>query len=337
MKTLITRDELYEKLYAGLVNFMIGDALGAPIELLHYKLIDRVYGKYGIKGLVRPIPGHPAKKLKPWSVTDDTRGLILTINTILKYDRPSVNEYTSELIAWAKKERIFEVYYYGPSTKYAIKRLNEGASVEEAGAKGETCGGPIRSIPAGIFNPLKPKVAAEEAILYCKITHGTSVALSAAAAIASFVSLLYTNDIDLALKSAIEFAKWGFTKGKLTPAPSVSERIKLAVKIMKKTKDPYKGARRLHDIIGIGLHSSEAIPIALGIFCKIPDRPKETIFIALNMGGDTDSIAAIVGLLTGIYSGKVADKNYARQVLENNEIDLESIVNSMVKVISKRI
>ena len=330
----LSKNELYKKVYAGLVNFMIGDALGAPIEFLHYKHIDRVYGKYGIKGLVKPIPGHPAETLKPWSVTDDTQELLLTINIILKYGKPTLNDYVRELIEWAKRTKILEKYYYGPSTRYAIKKLINGASIEEAGAKGETCGGPVRSVPAGIVNPLNPRRAAEEAILYCRITHGTSVALSAAAAISAFVSLLYTDNIDLALKNAIKYARWGFTKGRLISSPSISERIKLAVKIMRRMKNPYEGARRLHDIIGFGLHSSEAIPIAIGIFCRVPENPAEALLIALNMGGDTDTIAALVGLLTGIFSGKVANPTYAEKVIRNNEINIESIVNGLVKLIT---
>jgi len=332
----ISKSELYRRLYAGLVNFMVGDALGAPIELLHYKHIDRIYGRYGVRGLVKPIPSHPARSLKPWSVTDDTEGLLLTVNIILKYGKPKLNDYVRELVTWAKRAKVLSKYYYGLDTKYAIEKLLHGASIDEAGAKGECCGGPVRSLPAGLVNPLNPKRAAEEAILYCKVTHSTSVALSAAAAIAAFTSLLYSGDIDLALKSALKYARWAASRGRLISSPSVSERIKLAVRIMRKTKNPYKGARKLHDIIGIGLHSSEAIPIAIGIFYRVPIDPTKAIHIALNMGGDTDTIAALVGLLTGVFSGKTVNTEYIENVLKTNKIDIKGIVNKLVDLIIER-
>lgn len=331
----ISKSELYRRLYAALVNFMVGDALGAPIELLHYKHIDRIYGRYGVKGLVEPIPNHPAKSLKPWSVTDDTEELLLTLNVILKYGRPKLNDYVRELIVWARKAKVLSKYYYGLDMKYAIEKLLHGASVDEASAKGECCGGPVRSLPAGLVNPLNPKRAAEEAILYCRVTHSTSVALSAAAAIATFTSLLYSGDIDLALKSALKYARWAISRGRLISAPSVSERIKLAVRIMRKTKNPYEGARKLHDIIGVGLHSSEAIPIAIGIFYRIPLDPNKAIHVALNMGGDTDTIAALVGLLTGIFSGKTVNTEYIESVLKTNRVDIKGIVNKLVNLITK--
>ncbi len=326
-----------ERLRAGLINFFIGDALGAPVEALHYLLIDKLYGKYGVKGLVKPSKNHPASSLRPWEITDDTETLLLVIETVYKYKYPKIQDYVKELISWAKERDILSKYYYGKSTKQAVSKLLKGASPEESGIEGDTNGGPVRSVVAGIINPGNPHYAYKDAILICKPTHNTSVALSAAALLASVTSLImYGVEFENAMRRALKYASYGFKSGYLTSAPSVKDRLMLAIKVVNRVRDTYRAARKLHDLIGPGFHAAEGVPIALALALKLKNDPEEAILAALNMGGDTDTIAALAGFLTGIYSMRIANKVWAKEVLARNKLNVKDLIEKLRAVTISR-
>jgi len=321
---------------AGLANFFVGDALGAPIESLHYRLIDRLYGKYGVRGLVRPPKNHPARTLPPWSVTDDSETLLLVLRTALKYRRPGPRDFAAELIRWAREGGVLSRYYYGRSTREAVKKLLGGAGVKSSGIGGDTNGGPTRASVAGLLNPGDPASASREAVTYCIPTHNTWVALSAASLIASLTSLIA---IGLGMDEAVRVCvkrPLRYGGGYLTPAPSVKDRVRLAIGIVRRVRNPFKAARRLHDVIGPGFHSAEGIPIAVALAYRLRDEPREALLAALNMGGDTDTVAALTGLLVGVYSGRVADEVWVEEVVKRNGIDLEGLVKGVEGLVRER-
>ncbi len=54
---------------------------------------------------------------------------------------------------------------------------------------------------------------------------------------------------------------------------------------------------------GTGARAMEAVPAALLIFAKIPHHTEEAIVTAVNAGGDTTGIGAMVGALAGALNG----------------------------------
>ena len=58
--------------------------------------------------------------------------------------------------------------------------------------------------------------------------------------------------------------------------------------------------------IGTSGYALEALPAAIYCFIKSPDNFEKSLITAVNAGGDTDSIAAITGAISGVYNGKEA-------------------------------
>src|SRR5262249_52184636 len=55
--------------------------------------------------------------------------------------------------------------------------------------------------------------------------------------------------------------------------------------------------------LGNGIKAPESVPTALALFAAAPDSYPEVIGRAILLGGDTDTIAAMAGALSGAYLG----------------------------------
>ncbi|MCB6437626.1 ADP-ribosylglycohydrolase family protein, partial [Erysipelatoclostridium ramosum] len=75
---------------------------------------------------------------------------------------------------------------------------------------------------------------------------------------------------------------------------SVVERIKLALQIAEGVGSKEDKLLKLSQIVGSGLHISEAVPCAFGIAALNKDSALQAVIDAVNIGYDTDTIATIV-------------------------------------------
>ncbi|MGS8713302.1 ADP-ribosylglycohydrolase family protein, partial [Salmonella enterica subsp. enterica serovar Infantis] len=57
------------------------------------------------------------------------------------------------------------------------------------------------------------------------------------------------------------------------------------------------------DIIGSGLHESEAVPAAFGLFACCPNSAVDASISGVNIGNDTDTVATMVGAISGAVHG----------------------------------
>ncbi len=294
---------LFEKIFGSLAGVAIGDALGFPTEGLTPEEIKQYYG--WIDDFVSPIPEHPNASLSRGHITDDTEETILLIETILKSGGIiSETAFAEKLINWAKQKDFTQKTYIGPSTLNAIKNLLSGVSPLQAGNHYTTCGAAMRIAPIGLIFPNRPKMAAEIAAKISRVTHGGKAALAAASAVAAAIAVALNDNttIDDIVNAAIENSSIGEKFGKPSVSPSVSKRIALAVNIAKKNEEK-QAIREIYDIIGTGITSAEAIPAAFGVFVIAKGDPMRSIILASNIGGDTDTIAAISGAISGAYKG----------------------------------
>ncbi|VEB51709.1 ADP-ribosylglycohydrolase [Salmonella enterica subsp. enterica] len=76
----------------------------------------------------------------------------------------------------------------------------------------------------------------------------------------------------------------------MVAGPSVARRIELAVDIGKRHRHWETAVVELADIIGSGLHVSEAVPAAFGLFACCPNSAVDAIISGVNIGNDTDTV-----------------------------------------------
>ena len=328
---------LYEKALGSLAAVAIGDAMGMPVEMLSWEEIREIFGV--IEGFERSPPWHINGSFPPGRVTDDTELTLLLARTIIGTGGVmKAEDFAEELCKWAERGAL-NLSYIGPATRQALKRLLKGDSPMDSGGRGSTCGAAIRVSPIGIVNACNFEAAALMAVESSLPTHGGRPAISGASAIASAVAeaMREKSTIKSIVRASILGAKIGEKFGRPVPSPSIWKRIQLAAKISYEMNDPQKAALEIRDIIGTGMETAEAVPAAIGIFVASKGDPMKAIRLAVNLGGDTDSVASMAGAISGAWKGiRAIERKMLRTVEKVNRLSLEGLAMKLAEIASRK-
>jgi len=304
--------KMFRKKYLGcLLGSAIGDALGmqtegmTPTEIMQkFKLVF----DYG--------PGRPGsfnEKLKPGQYTDDTEQTIMIAQTIIGSGEFDPVLFSKKLADHYKMlESNPELNRgWGSNSLAACKQLLEGIPWTESGVDSPTCGSAMRVSPIGLLFPDDLIKLEETARISSLPTHKSNESIGGAVAVAAAVSLAIRNaDIETIIRTMYNLA------GKY-------DQI-LAEKIGSVEKVRYMPQINAFSILKTSIMTRDVVPSAL--YClahSVLDFPK-TIITAINAGGDTDSIAAIAGAISGAYLGIDAIPKKWLDGLENRD-EIENI------------
>jgi len=84
-----------------------------------------------------------------------------------------------------------------------------------------------------------------------------------------------------------------------------------------------------YSLVNVDSHVNEAVPTAVGIFLIFRHNLEEAVSAAASCGGDTDTVAAIVGALSGAYHGATAiPDRWLNRLLQREE--LEEVSNQLI-------
>lgn len=327
-------DPELNKAYGCLAGVAIGDAMGSPTTFMDPKEIKEKYGF--VRYFIEPSKEHPIHSgLKAGQVTDDTEMTLLLANSIISCGRIDVECYIKHLLDWVQERGLLQTDYLGPSTRSALLKILQGVSIEKAGMFGTTNGAAMKISPIGIVNRRNLEKTIKDVYRICLPTHGTNIAISAAAAVACAISTAFDEDADVnkLINAAIYGAKEGHKLGFKYPSAPVEKRIKLALQLVKKAKNESNACRLLYEYVGMGVAANESIPSAIGIVKLANGNPIKAITLAVNCGGDSDTIASIVGGICGALRGIDAfPKQYVEIVEEVNNINLREIAEKLLTV-----
>lgn len=327
-------DRLADRLHGCLAGLAIGDAMGAPGDLTP-ALTRARYGK--IESFIEPAPDHPVHAgLKAGQVTDDTLQALVVIRSILKSGSLSSKQIASSMVEWMDEIKGQEVKYVGPSTKQAINNLKHGMPYTDSGRWGWSNGAAMRAAPLGFLYPGDIIATVEAARQASLPTHGTNTAISGAAAVACAANQCTIEGSSIA--NILEAAKLGASLGERHGAsyvcPSISRRIDFAVSLARQDKPVEEIQQDLYDLVGTGLASYEVVPASLACLMLAQGDPMTTIRLAINIGGDCDTLGAIGGAIAGAYAGISAFPPELVSTVEAvNSLDLKSITTSFLEVI----
>jgi len=171
-------------------------------------------------------------------------------------------------------------------------------------------------------------------------THNNVISISGACAISSAVNAALSDGTTLkdVLEAAIEGADQGYSHAEqhgamMMAGPSVARRIELAIQIGEKHASWETAVSELADIIGTGLHASEAVPAVLGILACCGNDPEEAILAGVNIGNDTDTVATMVGSIVGALHGiEALPSNYLPVLNEANNFELEDLATRVLQL-----
>ncbi|MEA3351448.1 MAG: ADP-ribosylglycohydrolase family protein [Chloroflexota bacterium] len=334
---LTNKMDLFDKAYACLASLAIGDAMGMPTEFMTPELIADNYG--WVRDFVRPLDWHPHSHMQPGAITDDTGQAIAIAHAYADNGTLSPGDVARELIAWVDVIPEGELAtFIGPSTSKALNAIKAGCSPGESGSSGKTNGGSMRVAPVGIVRHGDQSGAVADAYTTCIPTHNTGVAAAGAGAVAAAIAAAMTPDASLdTIIAAGKFgARSGSKNGNWAWGTGLDKRIELADRLVQDTDDEKIALGLLYDYVGVDMLVAESVATAFGIVRLAGGDPMKACALGANIGGDSDTIAAIAGAICGAWKGiNHIDAHLLEMVLEVNKLDLASEAQRLVEIAGK--
>lgn len=334
--------EMKEKILGSLLGAAIGDAMGAATELRTKEMIKERFGGT-VSEIIPPPDDTFARGAKAGSVTDDFSLIYYTVKAIL--DNDGVIDKTAAdqaLLNWSEDE-IFYKQYVGPTTRAAVERI-KGITTENYydfivcdNAKASN-GSAMKISPAGLFHPGDLDRAIEAAITICRPTHNNNLSIEGACAIAAAVSEALKDNSDV--YSIVQAGFYGARRGKelakgtcaVLAGPSVTKRMKLAVQLALTAESLDDATTQIADVVGSGLHISEAVPAVFGIIVAAKGDAMDAVIAAVNIGSDTDTIASMTGAVLGALNGaKAFPEKYLHLIEEVNHFNIGQMAEDITK------
>jgi ADP-ribosylglycohydrolase len=314
----------------------LGDALGMPTQSLSRAQIKQRFGSITAledAGADQPI----AANMPKGSITDDTEQAILVGQLLIDGNgQIEPSKLAQRLIEW---ETVMQAKgsqdLLGPSTKRAIEMILAGHSPEEAGRYGTTNGAAMRITPVGIAADVAdPERFIEAVVQACQVTHNTTLGISSAAAVAAVVSAgINGRDLGEALHLGMQMAQQAEGHGHWVAGGRIASRISWA-RTISVDSDKEMLADLLYNVIGTSVASQESVVVSFALAQQVAVGEMsafEALCMAASLGGDTDTIAAILGAMLGACLGMQSwPAELIDRVKKVNDLDLEPMVQGLL-------
>ncbi len=330
MIKLMERKKKLDKICGSMLGGAIGDALGYPVEFLSMQEIRSRYGERGVSQLRieeewdGDFPAFTGKAL----VSDDTQMTLYTANGLLNAvehgPRPAYLEEIS---------RAYQDWYLTQTSDMAegsgccwINRIKE---LHNRRAPGNTClsalrymmkgmlpvnnskgcGGVMRIAPIPLYAAVDGRMSAEEAMALAakasELTHKHPMGFIPSA-LEAYVIYKLVEDDDVTLELLLTHIEDGFAELEDMFPMHLSEVEQLRFMIGRAV-DMAHGCSRpdVADLesIGGGWVADEALAMALYCAVKHFGHFERAVTAAVNHGGDSDSVGAILGNILGAAMG----------------------------------
>lgn len=322
----------YDRALGALTGLALGDALGMPTQSMSRAQVEADHGT--ITGLVDAGPHQRiAAGMPAGSVTDDTeQALLLAALLVEGGGTVDAEALARALLAWERDMAARgSLDLLGPSTKRAVERIAGGEPVSEAGRDGVTNGAAMRIAPVGVAVPAEPLDGLVDAVVAASaVTHATSLGLGAAGAVAAAVSVgVAGGTLGEALELAPVAADRTAARGRWVAGGHVGARIAWATAHLPSLPRE-RWASELDAVVGTSVAAQESVVAAFAIAAAEPD-PWAALCLAASVGGDTDTIAAILGAVLGaVHGAAVWPADAVRLVSEVNDLDLPGVARDLV-------
>ena len=284
----------------------------------------------------------------PGQLTDDFSSAYFVARHIADNHGEVTKEVVQEaLIDWSEHAVFFD-RFAGPTTRLAIRRY-KGEKVEKSGGvelvtRQATNGAAMKISPIGLLNAGNIEQAIADAVTVTMVTHDNYLAISGACAVTAAVSRAVMPDVDVysvlqaGLYGAREGERIGREVARDVAGPSVVKRMEMAIDIGLGRGTPWEKMVEIGHRIGAGLHVSEAIPSAFGLFAANEGDALGSIVGAVNVGYDTDTIATMSGALSGALNGAGAfPPHFLPTLQEANHLEIERLAKDLTAIAQDRL
>lgn len=304
----------------GIIGFAIGDALGVPAEFKSRNELER----YPIKNMV----GYGTYNLPEGTWSDDTSMTLATIHSIIETGTIDTNNIADKFLKWyrhAEYTATNETFDIGRTTlqalaKYELKQdeaVNCGGSDEYDNGNGSL----MRILPLAYYIYYKQIKDANKIYELVKdvssITHAHEVSV-----LGCYIYVIYT----LSLLEGKAKNKAYMTIKEADYSMFSENALNKYSRILKDDISKFE----LDEISSSGYVVS-TLEAAMWLFLNANDY-KTTILKAVNLGDDTDTVAAITGGLLGIYYGIDSIKDNWKQTLKRYDYIVDLCNNFYEKI-----
>ena len=287
---------LKSKFLGAFLGTAIGDALGAPFE--GYPEVDAEE----IEAV--------ADSQEVLTYTDDTHMMIGIAESLLKNQGFDGKDMA---LTFVRNYELEPWRGYGPGPPHIFRLVRASVAWDEAalrlyhgGSYGN--GSAMRAAPVGVFYHDNPARLREVAYQSSQITHAHQLGKEGAA-LQAYAVALATNlepsspfDRGAFLAKLINFVSEGIYREKLNKMEALlrqSDKTKVVLEL------------------GNGIEAFNSVPAAIYSFLSQPHSFAQAVFLAISLGGDTDTIGAMTGAISGAYLGFDAIPYKWRDKLEN--------------------
>ena len=300
----------------------IGDALGTPVVHCTSQQIVQTYGG-PIQGFVDPVLYRGPAELR-WErgeVTDDTMQTLALAKALV--------------LASGVRREVFGRELLHISDRYCRPGKACGTFKARGDPNGVACGGTgngaaMRIAPIGIAVPhCQGRELIEAVVSVSTLTHNTPVAIAGAVAIAAAVSVAVEGGgrSDVISEARAHVTQYEHMAG---VQPVLSDAVDRAIVC---------GAEvfvaSLAQAGEWGFTPTESVPCALAIIAA-ETRVAPALLKAVNLGGDADTVAAMVGTIAGALNPDNVPTAWAEFVETTNKLDLASLARLLVQLRCER-
>ncbi|NWF78276.1 MAG: ADP-ribosylglycohydrolase family protein [Chloroflexi bacterium] len=303
----VQKEKLRLKFLGCLLGAAIGDALGARWEGRRMSRSEDIV--------------FLAERLEQLIYTDDTHMTIGVAESLIEskgFDgehmaQTFIKNYDAE--PWRGygpgPPRIFRMIKDGEAWYSAANRLYRGGSFGNGSA--------MRVAPVGLLYSRDLEKLREIAYQSSSITHSHELAREGASLQACAVALAVNTPSDE------DIDKEAFLSKLQNFIPNQLYQEKLAqIKELLGEQDKAK----VIAVLGNGIEAPRSVPTAIYCFLRQPQSYKDAVIYAISLGGDTDTIAAMAGAISGAYLGIDAIPPEWLAKLENKDY-IESLAQKL--------
>lgn len=266
------------KIKDAICGLTVGDALGVPVEfkprsyMIDHPVTDMLaYGTYN-------------QPKGTWS--DDTSMTLATMQSIVNRNGIDTEDIMNEFHLYARQSKYcqYEVFDYGNTTIRAIEKFEDGYPVSECGGRGDRDNGNgslMRILPLAFI----PGITYEEIENVSAITHAHPKSKISCVLYIEIAKSMLENDLEISEHIAGACEK--------------IQRYYEGSEYLTEFKDIFENDYHVVEGRSYVIKTLEAV-----LYCLLEtDNYRDAVLKAVNLGRDTDTVAAITGGLAGIYYG----------------------------------
>lgn len=266
---------LRSKFQGGIVGSAIGDALGAPFEGMSFKDLELE---------------HWPLEMIDGRYTDDTEMMIRVAESLIEHKEFSRQDMVRRFIANLNSSRGYGLgpsgvlsWIEGDSWKKVSRKLFDGEGSYGNGAA-------VRITSLGLFYYDDPIMLKEACIESSRITHANELAVEGAL-VQAYAIALSVKELPCSRIDPFDILE---RIGGVVTHPLYQDKIRTVRRLLESPPDRGEIVKSL----GNTVEAAKSVPTA--IYCALKFESFESaVSYAIGLGGDTDTIAAMTGAISG--------------------------------------